>query len=147
MQYMFALFLWGVLSGRGFKCIYICICVCICHCANPNLSVFCCYIRCTFPSCRWEKFLQMAFASDMGLILFFPLPSGLRLEPPSMRCNPPTLLSNEDCICFKHRRSHVSLVISFVILKHSLYCPPNCFNHFGALCCPVLGLQIICGPT
>lgn len=117
--------------------------------ANPNLSVFGCYIHCgTFPSCRWGKFLQMAFASDMGLIFFFPLPSDLKLEPPpSVRCNPPTLLSNEDCICFRHRRSHVSLVISFVILKHSLYCPPNCFNHFGALCCPMLGLQIICGPS
>lgn len=125
----------------------LCICKYVFVAANPNLSVFGCYIRCgTFPSCRWGKFLQMAFASDMGLIFFPPLPSDLRLEPPpSVRCNPPTL-SNEDCICFRHR-SHVSLVISFVILKHSLYCPPNCFNHFGALCCPMLGWQIICGPS
>lgn len=56
---------------------------------------FGCYIHCgTFPSLRWEKFLQIAFASDMKLIFFLPLPSDLRLEPPpSMRCNPPTLLN------------------------------------------------------
>lgn len=55
---------------------------------------------------------------------WFSLPSELRLEPPSVESNPPTLLSDKELwFYFRYRRSQVSLVIS---------CQPKAF-WFSAL--------------